>query len=99
MNFKSNRLVRNIAIVVVLIANIGCDQISKSVVRENVGFYQTIHVIQDYVTITYVENTGAFLSIGSALPESIKIFVLSVIPLIALLFGIIYLLTKKTLPG
>lgn len=97
MNLKSNRLARNIAILVVLIANIGCDQISKSVVRENVGFYQTIHVIRDYVTITYVENTGAFLSIGSSLPDSVKIFVLSVIPLVALVLGIVYLLTQKNL--
>lgn len=97
MKNQSSRLFRNVAIVVVLVANIGCDQISKSVVRENVGFYETIHVIKDYVTITYVENTGAFLSIGSSLPHTLKIFLLSVIPLIALLFGILYLLTKKNL--
>lgn len=97
MNLKSNRVFRNVAIVLVLIANIGCDQISKSVIRENVGFYETIHLVQDYVTITYVENTGAFLSIGSTLPGALKVIVLSVIPLIALLFGIIYLLIKKNL--
>lgn len=97
MNLKSNRILRNVAIVLVLIANIGCDQISKSVIRQNVGFYQTIHLVQDYVTITYVENTGAFLSIGSTLPAALKMIVLSVIPLIALLIGVVYLLLKKNL--
>jgi signal peptidase II len=97
MNWKSDRLVRNIAIVLVLVANIGCDQISKNAIRKNVGFYQTIHVIRDYVTITYVENTGAFLSIGSTLPGTWKVIVLSVVPLVALLIGIVYLLMKKNL--
>ncbi|WAC14413.1 signal peptidase II [Dyadobacter pollutisoli] len=94
---KSSRVVRNISILCILVANIGCDQISKNVIRQNVGFYETIDVIEDYVTITYVENTGAFLSIGSALPETLKIIILSVIPLIALFFGIIYILLKKNL--
>jgi signal peptidase II len=97
MKQKTSRLVRNIAIIVILVANIGCDQISKNVIRQNVGFYETIHVVQDYVTITYVENTGAFLSLGSTLPETAKVIILSVIPLIALLFGIIYILVKKNL--
>jgi signal peptidase II len=57
---KSSRIVRNISILCILIANIGCDQISKNVVRQNVGFYETIEVIENYVTITYVENTGLF---------------------------------------
>lgn len=93
----SDRAGRNIAILVILIANIGCDQISKNAIRKNVGFYQTISVIENYVTITYVENTGAFLSIGSTLPQSVKILVLSVIPLIALFFGIAYILLKRNL--
>lgn len=97
MKQKTSHLVRNIFIVVILIANIGCDQISKNVIRQNVGFYQTIHVVRDYVTITYVENTGAFLSLGSTLPNTAKVIILSVIPLIALLFGIIYILVKKNL--
>ncbi|SKC05887.1 signal peptidase II [Dyadobacter psychrophilus] len=94
---KSDRLARNIAIFLILIANIGCDQISKDVVRKNVGFYQTISVIEDVVTITYVENTGAFLSIGSGLPHTLKVLLLSVIPLIALFFGVAYILMKKNL--
>ncbi|KAA6436876.1 signal peptidase II [Dyadobacter flavalbus] len=94
---KSDRTARNIAILIILIANIGCDQISKNAIRKNVGFYETISVIENYVTITYVENTGAFLSIGSTLPQSIKILVLSIIPLIALFFGIAYILLKRNL--
>ena len=94
---KSDRVARNIAVLLILVANIGCDQISKNAIRKNVGFYETISIIENYVTITYVENTGAFLSIGSTLPQSVKILVLSVIPLIALFFGIAYILLKRNL--
>jgi signal peptidase II len=94
---KSDRLVRNIAILVILICNIGCDQISKNVIRKTVGFYETISVVKNVVTITYVENTGAFLSLGSSLPHTTKVILLSVIPLIVLFFGIAYILLKKNL--
>ncbi|WP_439555745.1 signal peptidase II, partial [Dyadobacter sp.] len=95
--FSTNRVFRNTIILLILIANIGCDQISKEVIRKNVGFYETRRVIKDYFVITYVENSGAFLSIGSNLPGTIKLIVLSVIPLIALLFGVYYILTKRNL--
>jgi signal peptidase II len=94
---RSKRFLRNIIVFALLIANIGCDQISKSVVRENVGFYETREIIKDRFTITYVENPGAFLSIGSNLPENIKVVLLSIIPLIALGFGILYILTQRSL--
>jgi signal peptidase II len=95
--FKTNRVFRNTIILLILIANIGCDQISKQVIRKNVGFYETRRIIKDYFVITYVENSGAFLSIGSNLPHTAKLIILSVIPLIALIFGILYILVKKNL--
>ena len=96
-DIKSDRLIRNIAIFLILISNFGCDQISKNVVRKNVGFYQTISVVENIVTITYVENTGAFLSIGAGLPHTMKVILLSVIPLIVLFFGVAYILLKRNL--
>ncbi|CAG5069254.1 Lipoprotein signal peptidase [Dyadobacter sp. CECT 9623] len=94
---KSSRVFRNAVVLSILVANIGCDQISKQIVRKHVGFYESISVIKDYFTIIYVENTGAFLSIGSNLPDTLKILILSVIPLIALIFGVFYILVKRNL--
>ena len=96
-NLKSSRIFRNIGIVLIVVANIGCDQISKNVIRQNIGFYETRTIVKDLFTITYVENPGAFLSIGGNLPHTVKLIVLSVIPLIALIFGIVYILMKKNL--
>ncbi|QRR04017.1 signal peptidase II [Dyadobacter sandarakinus] len=97
MEKATGRLARNVVITLILITNIGCDQISKNIVRQKVGFYERIDIIKDHLTVTYVENPGAFLSIGSSLPPALRLTILSVIPLITLLFGIFYLLTQRSL--
>ena len=93
----TKRLIHNIGFLLVLLANIGCDQISKKIVREELMEYETISIVRNHLTLTKVENTGAFLSVGSALPDLLKFFLLSIIPLLALSYGIVYLFTRKNL--
>jgi signal peptidase II len=76
----------------------GCDQISKSIVRNNVGYYENIELISNYFTLTKVENSGAFLSLGDTLPAPIKMILLNILPLLALMAGIIFLILKSNLP-
>jgi signal peptidase II len=94
---KTERTVTNIVFLLIVLVNVGCDQISKQIVREQVHEYESISLIKDHVTLTKVENTGAFLSVGSALPDFMKFLLLSVIPLLALSYGIVYLVTRKNL--
>jgi signal peptidase II len=94
---KSRRLLRNIFYLIVLLANIGCDQISKTIVRQELTENETVSIIKHYFIMTKVENTGAFLSIGSALPELVKFLLLCIIPLLALSYGIVYLFTRRHL--
>jgi signal peptidase II len=94
---KSKRILKTLAIVTVLISNIGCDQISKSIVRERIGYDEQIILINNCFTLTKIENTGAFLSLGGTLPEPIKSLLLTILPLIALGFGCIYLMVKRNL--
>ena len=94
---KSQRIFKNIAFLVVLLANISCDQISKNIARKELSEYERISFIKNHFTFTKVENTGAFLSVGSALPEFLKFFLLSIIPLLALSYGIVYLFRKQNL--
>lgn len=94
---NKNRIVTNAAILLVLIANIGCDQITKNIVREKVDYYESINLINNYFTLTKVENDGAFLSLGSTLPETIKFILLSGIPLITLAFGVGYMFLRKNI--
>ena len=94
---NSNRILKTIGISLILLINIGCDQISKGLVRRKISYNQTISFIDNHLTLTKVENTGAFLSVGSALPDFVKFILLSGIPLLALAFGIVYLFTRKHL--
>jgi signal peptidase II len=91
------RLLRTSVILVVLSCNIGCDQISKNIVRQRVAYYEHISLVSNHFIITKVENTGAFLSVGDSLPQPFKSLLLIVLPLVALAFGLKYLMTGKNL--
>jgi signal peptidase II len=88
---------RVVVIFFVLLANIGCDQISKSYVRERVDFDEQISLVSNYVTLMKVENTGAFLSWGNSLPDALRFIILSLLPLMVLGFGLGYLILKSSL--
>lgn len=91
------KIIRSIVIFAILVVNISCDQISKSVVRQKVHDYQEISVIKNFITLTKVENAGAFLSLGNTLPDSIRFILLTLLPLIVLGFGIGFLFLKNNL--
>ena len=95
MNTK--KIVRNLIIVLILCSTIGCDQVSKIIVRKHVGTYEKIGLIAHYFTLTKVENTGAFLSLGNTLPQPFKALLLVVLPMLALGFALVYLFTQTTL--
>lgn len=94
---KSNSILRVFVILIILTVTIGCDQVSKKIVREKVGDYQTISVIRNYFTIEKVENTGAFLSMGDSVSKPVRIIFLNVIPLILILLSLVYILIKTNL--
>jgi signal peptidase II len=109
MKFRSNsvnnkqthmnpkKIVRTLLILVVLVSNIGCDQISKSIVRQKIGFNEHIGFLNNYVTMTRVENTGAMLSAGSSLSQPLKLVLLILLPIVILAILLIYVLAKKNL--
>lgn len=94
---KINSVASRVLILVLVFFNIGCDQISKTIVRDNVSYNANIKVITDHITLTKVENSGAFLSVGDSLNDTVKFAVLLLLPALVLLFGIYFLMTKKDL--
>ncbi len=88
---------RQFLLLLILICNLGCDQISKLIVRKEIDEYQNIEIIGSYLTLTKVENTGAFLSAGSDLPDFVKFIFLAIMPMLALCFGLFYMFTRKHL--
>ncbi len=85
-------------LIFILLLNIGCDQVSKIVIRQQVEYNENINIIKNHVILTKVENSGAFLSAGDNLPDFIRIILLIILPLIVLSFGLFYLFTQSRLP-
>ena len=94
---KAKRILRTFLIIAVLCCNIGCDQVSKTIVRQTVEYNEQISLVNSFLVLTKVENTGAFLSIGNSLPRTARIILLNLLPLLVLGFAFIYLVTKKNL--
>lgn len=90
----TRKLLSRVLILLLVLFNIGCDQVTKSIVRKNVDYYENIKIISNHFTLTKVENSGAFLSSGDSLPLPIKFVLLSLLPLFVLGYGIYFLMTK-----
>ncbi|TLF45056.1 signal peptidase II [Maribacter aurantiacus] len=83
-----------ILIIFLVLLNIGCDQVSKKVVRENVSYQEYIPLIQNHFILTNVENTGAMLGFGANFPPALKVILFQVLPLVVLLVLLYRVLTR-----
>jgi len=92
-----NKLTKILVILFLIVINVGCDQIAKSIVRRNVEYNQQTEVFGRFITLTRVENTGAFLSMGDNLPGILFTIVMIILPLIVLAYAVYYLLTSEKL--
>ncbi len=94
---KKDKLIRIILILSILLASVGGDQISKKIVRERVSYYENIVVIDNFITLTKIENTGAFLGLGDNLPRIWYKILMIFLPLIVLGYALFYLIKRKDL--
>ena len=89
--------ITRIAILLIILCNIGCDQLSKHIVRKEVAYNDVIKIGLDNITLTKVENTGAFLSIGSVLPYYARLITLIILPCLVLAGCMYYILKYRSL--
>jgi signal peptidase II len=94
---KLKPLIRNLCILIIILCNVGCDQISKSIVRKEISEDQTISYLSNHFNILKVENTGAFLSLGDNLPHFVKFNLLTLLPVLVLFVGLFSLMQKNNL--
>ena len=92
-----NKKVRHILITLIVLLSISLDQISKIWVRNNFESYNETNIIGDIFTLIKVENTGAFLGMGSELSEIPRVFLLIILPVVVLISITIYTYIDKTL--
>jgi signal peptidase II len=57
----------------VLFACVGCDQVTKNVVRENIAVGYSQSFLGDSLRLMHAENPGAFLSIGASMPQTVRV--------------------------
>lgn len=82
----------------ILGSTFGCDQFSKKLIRQKFSDNEEIGIFLNYVTITKIENSGALLSIGQTLPQPAKLIILTILPLIAIGFALVILMTRSNIP-
>ncbi|MGY3795395.1 signal peptidase II [uncultured Aquimarina sp.] len=86
--------IRILVIFSLVLLNVSCDQISKTVVRQTIEKDEKIHLFDDNFVLTKVENTGAAYSLGSDLAPVLKIILLQILPILVLLFLLRLLIIK-----
>jgi signal peptidase II len=94
---KTRVFIRTILILLILGLNIGCDQVSKSIVRHKMEYYDQIGFLHNHFTLSRVDNTGAFLSLGDSLSGPLKVILLNILPMLAIVFGLFFILTRTNL--
>lgn len=80
-----------------VVLNIGCDQLSKTVVRKNVEYRETIELVGKNFILTKVENDGAMLGFGSDLSPTLKIIFLQALPVVVLLVLLFRILRRSNM--
>lgn len=96
---KAGKFIRNLLIIMILISNISCDQISKNIVRQNIETSTQINVISNYLVLTKVENTGAFLGLGNSIPRWMYKILMIILPLIVIGYALYFLFKRNNLPN
>jgi signal peptidase II len=89
---------RAILTVLIVLFNIGIDQLSKCIVRYFISDNETIPILKGTIVFIKAENIGAALGIGAGLPSILKIFYLQLLPIFILLFLFRMIVTDKELP-
>ena len=72
----------------ILTIGIGCDQTTKEIAKTQLAYQAPVKYYEGLFTLTYYENTGAFLGMGEQLSPFIKLLFLILLPFIILLISL-----------
>lgn len=70
---------RSLIVGVVLGSCVGCDQVTKVVAQARLAGHDSVSLLGDTVRLSYVENPGAFLGLGSGLSGSVRFWIFGVL--------------------
>jgi signal peptidase II len=72
-----SRSQRLLVILLLLASTVGCDQASKHLARTQLSQLGSVTMPGGFLEFSLAENPGAFLSLGAALPESLRVLLLT----------------------
>ena len=93
---KISRPLRMSLIFGLILLNVGCDQVSKSVDRNHIDARERISVIGEYDVLMKTENKGAFLGFLSSMENPILKTIFLILLPIAVLFFILRMIIITT---
>lgn len=79
----------------ILLSCVGCDQAVKAIARNTLELAAPISLFHGTIRFEYVENPGAFLSLGAELPAETRFLFGVVLVGAALLCALVYLLRSS----
>ena len=91
------RLPRAIIVFLITLTCVGCDQATKLAAKQHLQHGPAYSYAGDTVRLLYAENTGAFLSLGASLPESMRQLIFTVLVGVFLVGLIVFLLLSREL--
>lgn len=96
---KLSRTLRLTLLVLVLCSTVGCDQTTKHFARKTLDPLNTITLMGGIGELRLAENSGAFLSLGAALPKTVRTWVFTLATGGGLLGLLAYLLIRPPSHG
>lgn len=90
-------LIRTGIILLIVLLNIGCDQQTKQIAKRHLEPNEEVSYLNNILKLTYVENTGAFLSLGSGFSTKVRYWLLKIFPVILLGGLLVYTLFSANL--
>lgn len=83
---------RYLLILFVLFSCVGCDQLTKNIARHNLANSEPIILLNNFIRLQYIENPGAFLSLGAGSSDHVRFWIFTLLTGIFLTGMLFYLL-------
>ena len=83
-------LALRLALVATIVTTVGCDRVTKHVATSALAGRPARSLLADTVRLAYVENTGAFLGLGSELPIEARTALFTIATAVLLLALVAY---------
>ena len=81
----------------IVLTCVGCDQVTKYTAKHFLEGQRSHSYLGDMFRLGYAENSGAFLSLGSNLPDTVRTLIFTGLAGVFLVFFAVYLLRNQTI--